>query len=115
MIYPEIKHIHSPDLEPPELPEDPFDCEVAFQVMVGPKESEEAEAFGFVVVTPARLARVPGGVWGRGKLIVPSFEWAVVVQALARLLAHASRDTWGEVAQELNKELIWEFENREDA
>jgi len=30
---------------------------------------------------------------------------------LERLLAHATRKTWNEVALELNKELHWEFEN----
>ena len=57
MIYPEIRSIRSPDLEPPNLPEDPTDCEVSFQMSVGPKDGAEEESFAFTVVTPIRLAQ----------------------------------------------------------
>ncbi|MCI0627439.1 MAG: immunity 8 family protein [Acidobacteria bacterium] len=110
MIYPEIRHIHSPDLDPPNMPEDPSDCEISFQAFVGPKDGDGEEAFNFTVVTSARLVRESGARWGRGKLIVPAFEWPAVVQALAQLLANCARPTWAEVAEELNKELIWEFD-----
>jgi hypothetical protein len=110
MIYPEIRHIHSPDLEPPAMPDDPSDCEIFFQAFIGPKDGDEEEAFNFSVVTPVRLARDPEARWGRGKLIVLAFEWPVMAQALAQLLAHSARPTWGEVAAELNKELLWEFD-----
>jgi Immunity protein 8 len=110
MICPEIRHIYSPDLEPPDMPRDPSDCEIAFQAFIGPKEGEGEEAFTFTVVTSARLVRESEVRWGRGKLIVPEFEWSTVVQALAQLLANCARPSWNEVAEELNKELIWEFD-----
>jgi hypothetical protein len=44
-------------------------------------------------------------------LIVESFSWTIVHRMLERLLAHAVRPTWNEVAAELNKELLWEFDN----
>jgi hypothetical protein len=112
MIYPEIRHIQSPDLNPPNLPTDPSDCEIAFQAFIGPNGGEGEEAFNFSVVTPARLARDAGPRWGRSTLIIPVFEWTPVVQAVAKLLASCARPTWAEVAIELNKELRWEFDRQ---
>jgi hypothetical protein len=110
MICPEIRRIHSPELEPPNLPEDPRDCEILFQLLVGPMKGEGEEAFNFTVVTPAHLARGSEARWGRAKLIVPVFEWSVIARALAQLLAQSARPTWGEVVAELNKALLWKFD-----
>ena len=113
MIYPEIRHIHSSNLEPPNLPDDPTDCEIAFQAFIGPNGGEAEEAFNFSVITPARLAREPEPRWGRGALVIPAFDWTAVVQAVAKFLASCARPTWDEVAIELNKELRWEFDRQE--
>jgi hypothetical protein len=110
MICPEVRRIHSADLEPPHLPADPSDCELFFKVFIGPADGEGEEAFSFTVVTPARFSRGGEARWGRGTLIVPVFEWSIVAQAIARLLAQAACPSWGEVVAELNKELIWEFD-----
>ncbi len=110
MICPEIRHIRSPDLEPPNLPADPIDCAIVFHVLIGPMDGEGEEAFSFTVTTAARFTAATEARWGRGNLIVPIFDWAVVVQAVAQLLAHCARPTWGEVVAELNKELLWEFD-----
>jgi hypothetical protein len=111
MIYPQLLQIVSQDLQPPALPADPVDCEVAFHAIIGPREGEgSAESFGFTVTTPAHLGRTLGHTWGRGYLIVESFDWEIVVRAIAQLLAQCARPTWPEVAYELNKELHWERE-----
>jgi hypothetical protein len=115
MIYPEIRNIHSPDLEPPNLPEDPFDCDVSFRAIVGPSGEKGEEAFTFRVITPVRLARDAEPQWGRGKLIIAAFEWPAVVQAIAQLLAHSARPTWNEVVTALDKELHWEVSSETDA
>ena len=107
MIQPELRHIGSPDLEPPTLPPDPADCAVQFQAIIGPRGGEEGEAFTFVVVTTAHLARTLGYTWGRGLLILDTFQWEIVVRAVAQLLAQCTAPTWGEVMVELNKELVW--------
>src|SRR5688572_32151486 len=57
MIWPEIRRISSPDLEPPNLPKNPADCEILFQLFVGPKDDEGEEAVSFTVMTAARLAK----------------------------------------------------------
>src|ERR1043166_4055154 len=107
MIYPEIRHIHSPNLDPPNLPEDPADCEITFRALIGPKDGEGEEAFDFSVVTGARVAAMAEGRWGRGKFLLGMLELSAVIHAVAKLLAQCARSTWGEVVAELNKELLW--------
>ena len=106
MIHPELRSIHSPDLEPPALPPNPADCEVAFEAVIGPKGSPGEEAFRFLVVTPASFHRVAGASWGRGKLIVERFDWPIVVAAVAELLFSCARPTWAEALDELRHELV---------
>lgn len=109
MIFPELREIESLDLSPPELPADPTSCVVSFRAVIGPREgSGEAESFSFAVVTPAYLSRTLGHTWGRGYLIVDTFDWQVVVRAIAQLLLQSARPSWNEVVRELDKELRWE-------
>lgn len=110
MIYPEIRNIVSPDLEPPNLPDDPTDCEVSFQLLVGPNGGEETEVFNFAVITPIRLAQGVEPQWGRGKLVVLKFDWQTVAEAIAKLFAQCARPTWNETVDALNKELRSELE-----
>lgn len=105
LVHPEIRNIHSPDLEPPKLPDDPFDCEIRFNALIGARETTGEESFTFTVITPVRLAKSADPTWGRGRLIMPAFEWSAVAQALAALLAVSARPTWKEVTGELTREL----------
>jgi hypothetical protein len=106
MVYPELKNIDCPDLQPPDLPEDPSDCAVYFRTLVGPKDDVREAWFAFNVVTPSWLRRSADPTWGRGKLIVREFEWSAVAQAIAGLLARSARPTWPEVLEALDRELI---------
>jgi len=115
MIIPELRHIISPDCDPPKLPPDPTDCVVYCQALIGPKDDQGQEAFGFYVVTPKHLAGQTDLGWARGFLIVPILDWTIVQHHLERLLATAARPTWREVGEELNKTLFWEFDNYVDA
>ncbi len=112
MIYPEMRHIHSPTLEPPALPPDPDDCAVEFHALIGPRGAAGAEEFAFRVVTPRYLLRM-GPTWGRGYLIVERFEWEGVVRALAELLVQSARPTWEEIVMDLNRELRWQPSDRQ--
>jgi hypothetical protein len=109
MVHPELRHIRSLDLEPPALPPDPRDCAVRFEVVIGPRGGEEIESFAFTAVTPGHLARIAGGRWGRGALMLAVFDWESVTRAIAQLLVSAARPTWDEVATELNRVLDWEI------
>jgi immunity protein 8 of polymorphic toxin system len=111
MVTPELRKLSSPDLDRPAIPADPADCSVALEASIGPKGEKGEELFQFQVVTPRALARASLPRWGRGLLIVEEFSWASVERVLERLLAHARRDTWAEVAGALNHQLQSEYDN----
>ena len=113
MIRPELKLIQSPDLEPPALPEDPLDCEVLFQAMVGPAGEDTAEIFVFSVMTPVRLSRIPDPMWGRGRLILLKFDWDSVVKAVAELLVECAAPTWAASIAQLDRSLMWLPQDRD--
>jgi hypothetical protein len=87
---------------------------VAFQAAIGPLDSAAGELFAFSVITPSVLERETGFRWGRGLLIVPTFSWKMVDLALARLVARCARPSWAEVAEELNQNLLWEFDRYQE-
>lgn len=110
MIRPLIRSLHSPDLDRNTLPQDPQDCSILIEAEIGPHDGPGAEIFSFQVATAASLRRESLPRWGRGLLIVEEFSWKTVENAVQKLLMHAERPTWNEVAEELAKELHWEFE-----
>lgn len=110
MIFPKLLSYSSSDLEMGFIPSDPQHCLVPVTATIGPTGSAAGDNFSFLVATPSALAESGKFGWGRGILIVDSFTWAGVERSLNRLLAHAARDTWQDVAQALNKELLWEFD-----
>lgn len=111
MITPELKDLYCHGLEKPDLPPNPEDCVVSLQAAIGPKGEEGEDLFFFTVATPKGLLREELPRWGRGLLVLEAFTWVAVEHALERLLSHAGRESWSEVAVVLNQELNWEFEN----
>ena len=111
MIVPEVKVIYSVDLDGDELPPDPEDCAVLVNVDIGIRGEDGADQFHFTTVTPRFLQRSNDVRWGRSYLIVPRFSWEAVEAALEKLLMHCRGEDWEAVANNLSKELHWEFEN----
>ena len=111
MIHPVLLSLSSADLDTRCMPPAPENCSVSVTATIGGNGGTAADNFSFLVATPAALAESNPARWGRGILIVESFSWAVVERAIHRLLAHCARDTWLEVAQALNQELLWEYDN----
>ncbi len=105
MLYPELRDIVSPHLEPPALPPDPDNCAVEFTALIGPRGGTLAEPFGFTVVTPSFLAASPEPVWGRGLLVVNTFSWQTVAVAVAQLLAQCASADWDGISSELLRNL----------
>ncbi|VXB72693.1 conserved hypothetical protein [Luteimonas sp. 9C] len=110
MIFPKLLSLSSSDLAPGHLPPDPKHCIVQVLAKIGPSCVSAGDDFSFAVATPSALAESKTFGWGRGTLVVDSFSWLQVEDAIDRLLAHASRPSWQEVAQALNHELLWEFD-----
>jgi hypothetical protein len=110
MLALRLKGLDSADLAEGALPTDPECCRVSMTATIGPNSTDGGDLFQFTVVTPKALSQ-DEAQWGRGLLILPVFSWKAVERLLDRLLRHASRATWEECAAELNKELLWEFDN----
>ncbi len=109
-VLPEVRSIHSPDLEYGKNPIDSENCHILVEFEIGPKGSEGADVFSCEVVTPVALKQVDKR-WGKGLLIVQNFSWPLVESSIQNLLSHCVGNDWNEVAEKLNKELYWEFEN----
>ena len=110
MIIPKLIGLSSSDLATGELPPNPAHCVVSMSATIGPSNGTSGDNFSFVVVTPSAFAESSRFGWGRGTLIVESFSWLKVEHSVNRLLAHASRESWQDVAEVLNHELLWEFD-----
>ena len=110
MVIPQLKALESDSLGRPQLPPDPENCSIPITASIGAKGTEGEELFFFRAVTPLQVAELGLPRWGRGLLVVERFSWEAVDRAVERLLASASRETWGEVAQSLNQYLEWEYD-----
>jgi len=111
MVIPELKSLMSPNLKRGQLPPDPEDCRVNFQAEIGPRGQEGGEIFSFVAITPRALTRDFGARWGRGYLIVGCFSWEIVEGESRKFIRRFAGSSWIEVAEQLSKELQWEFDN----
>ena len=109
MSLPVLYGFYSPDLDRGGLPPDRESCAVPVSAEIGPAGGG-SETFSFMVVTPDRVLAGDGVRWGRGLLVVDRFSWEAVEGALTKLLMFADRPSWKESAQQLAKEMHWEFD-----
>lgn len=106
----QLKRLHSPDLPEGDIPENPTDCAVLVQAMIGPVDGPGEESFDFLVVTPDALKRLAPR-WGRGLLVLPAFSWDQVRRHVERLVAQCGDDSWANATQRLSRFADWEFES----
>ena len=109
-MFPVLKVLHSPDYEPPNLPPDPRDCVVLVEVDIGPHDEPGAIFFTLLWLRQPRW-RMELPLWGRGYLIVKRFSWQIVEEHIKKLLLGAHGYSWSEIGANLNKELLWEFDD----
>ena len=110
-IVPEVKSFYCSDLEYRREPDEPDNCSLPIQVDIGIKGGEGADIFSFVAATPKALQNEIGYRWGRGLLILETFSWAQVEDAVEELCADMSGASWEQVARELNRWLHWEYDS----
>lgn len=110
MIFPRLIALSTDDFGPNEMPNDVKHCHVSVVARIGPSNGNAGDYFYFCAATPSALDEARALGWGRGILIVELFSWENVERSVHRLLAHAARETWPEVAIALNQELHWEFD-----
>jgi hypothetical protein len=110
MVFPKLLGLSSSDLGDGQLPIDPQHCVVQLVATIGPGDGSAGDIFRFTVATPRAITESQLFGWGRGTLVLDTFSWHTVQRWVDRLLAHAARPTWQEVAHALNHELLWEFD-----
>lgn len=110
----EIRGLYSPDLGRDEIPTDPADAHFPVQALMGPLGGEGEESFEFTVVTRSALDRLGLPRWGRGLLVIESFSWEAVEEALQKLLRQCTGQDWEQVATSLNRFLCWEFDEYQE-
>lgn len=115
----QLRRLHSPDVMDLAsfAPENPQSFSVFIQAMIGPETGNGEEAFGFIVCSPSWLGTELGASsrthrkWGRGLLLMTSFELQDIVAAVTELCDDAQGDTWDELAESLAKNTFWEFDD----
>ena len=111
LTVPEVKGFFSPDLEYGREPDEPDNYFLLIEVDIGIKGQEDADVFSFVAVTPKALLNETGYRWGRGWLILETFSWSQIEEAVHKLCADTSGVSWEQIARELNVWLYWEYDN----
>jgi hypothetical protein len=111
LLIPEIRGLHCSDLDYGASPADPTNCALYIEAEIGAKGQDGADIFGFTAITRKAIAADQETRWGRGYLVLSYFRWEDVERALQRLLAHCTGTSWQQISEQLNKELLWEFDN----
>ena len=114
-MTPKLKSLMSPDLDAGSIPAAPDDCRVLIEAEIGPADSEGADVFSFEVCTPKAFERNLCATWLKGTLLVGSFEWKAVEQALQQYLMQCGGESWDVVARKLCRQLNWEFEDYQES
>ena len=119
-IQAELRAPYSVDLPCGELeryaPEDPTNVGFLVTAAIGPKDAEGVEVFDVFVCTPRWLAdniADDGFAWGRHKLILPRWDYGLLLAAITDLCAKAVGPDWDSVAARLARYTAWEFEDEQ--
>ena len=116
MIRPVLQLLTSPDLHNMEAgPDDPHNCYVLVQALIGLEGEAGGEVFYFQVCTPSALAQlIPSGkgLSGKSFLFVEVYDYGVVRDAIISICADAARTArnWDEFALAMCRYSDWEYE-----
>lgn len=110
----ELRHLHSPDAQDLESyrPTDASSFSILIQAMIGPSGGAGEESFSFVLCTPEYVATelADGGYrWGHSVLLVPRYNYRVLLDAVQRVCHGVEGETWHDIATKLGHYFSWEF------
>ena len=110
-----VRHFISPDVDLSDFrPDDPHDFAFLLQALIGPAGSEGEESLQFLVCTPRNLERRLDServILGRSLVIVNSPDIPQILSAVQKEIERPWRESWPEVASQLTRLGIMEFED----
>lgn len=115
-MKPEIKRLHSPDIDDlvTYQPQGTDAFSFLLQIIAGPEGQDGEESFDVVVCSPAWLVQNIGNdeiVIGRHHLIMANYDYEQLVKFIRDQCAKCSGRDWEEVANKLGRLGQWEFED----
>jgi hypothetical protein len=119
MITAQLRSLHSADFDVPDTdlakfdPDDREYFRVYIEAAIGPRGDDGAEVFGFDTCSPRWLLANPpqkGFAFGRW-LLLPRWNYDIVVRSISDLCDRTSGQDWNEVAVKLSRMAYWEFED----
>jgi hypothetical protein len=95
-------------------PADPENFGLSIRLEVGLVGSDATDLFDLFVCTPywikERLAQ-EGAAWGRHTLLIPKYDYDLIVQAITKRTDACQGKDWPEIANKLARFTAWEFED----
>lgn len=109
-----LRSLTSPDA--PDLerfrPDSPA-FKILIEAEIGPAEDETADIFGFLVCSPAWIARevaMRGFLKAYHHLVIEEFDLGLVRSAIGSICEQATGGDWPTLAREIGRHGAWEFE-----
>jgi hypothetical protein len=116
MISAEVKRLHSPDVFDlvGYTPADSERFGFLLQIIAGPAGNEGEESFDVIVCTPKWFDEQCSStsiVLGRHHLFVQHYDYSALKTFIVDYCARCTGGSWSEVAQQLGRLGMWEFED----
>ena len=121
MVRAELRWLDSTDVGErlqDHVPPNPDSFGYLISAGIGPAGEPGEDTFDFEVCSPRWLADHPpveGYRWGRHLLILPRWDYALLVHAITRLCDAAHGPDWPTVAARIGRYGHWEFEDYDES
>ncbi|MBY0491921.1 MAG: immunity 8 family protein [Gemmatimonadaceae bacterium] len=111
-----VQSLHSPDISELEtFTAGPEPFSLLIEATIGQDESRGGEQFCFTVCNcPAmnlEVENASGRAWIRSVLLMKTFSYQLLIDALNELCARAGEGDWDSIARYISKYTSWEFED----
>lgn len=109
-----LRRLHSPDVYDLRTLSSLDEQRTIFvQALIGPDNAPGEEAFNFLLVHVSTNSTTKEPHWQKGRLTLPTFDYALLEAAVVQKCAGAVGDTWKDVAEQLSVDMDWEFSGSE--
>ena len=95
-------------------PTNPENFGLSIRFEAGLLGSDATDLFDLFVCTPDWIKEQctqEGAIWGRHILLMPEYDYDLMLQAVTRQMAACQGKDWNEVANKLARFTAWEFED----